>query len=236
MTNILSTNYKGIRKLDSAYKYSELTMQHYELAEKNKEKTFQLLYENDYTKAQELHSKIKKEDNDKRLMLFVVSLLSILIVGIVAFSYTKKEQHKAGLVIEELQNQKQEEKQVAKKEYNISVALEAQILKEIEKANTSLLFLQSDFSVNTIANLANVNTTYVSFVFNKHYKLTFKQYYTKARLTYVVNKLKKDPVFRKYSIQALAEEVGYTNASAFTRAFKKEIGVTPSAFLKNLEV
>ena len=38
-----------------------------------------------------------------------------------------------------------------------------------------------------------------------------------------------------YSIQALAEELGYTNASAFTRAFKKQIGVTPSVFLKSLD-
>ncbi|WP_416370340.1 helix-turn-helix domain-containing protein [Tenacibaculum ovolyticum] len=85
-----------------------------------------------------------------------------------------------------------------------------------------------------MADSLKTNTTYISFVFNKHNEESFSQYYTKRKIEYIIDQLKTNATYRKYSIQALAEEIGYTNASAFTRAFKKQIGVTPSAFLKSL--
>ncbi|WP_366943585.1 helix-turn-helix domain-containing protein [uncultured Polaribacter sp.] len=36
-------------------------------------------------------------------------------------------------------------------------------------------------------------------------------------------------------MKSLAEEIGYTNASAFARAFKKYKGITPSEYLKMLK-
>jgi AraC-like DNA-binding protein len=47
--------------------------------------------------------------------------------------------------------------------------------------------------------------------------------------------LKEEKRFRNYTIQSLAEEVGYTNASAFTRAFKKHKRISPSEFIKSLK-
>ena len=46
--------------------------------------------------------------------------------------------------------------------------------------------------------------------------------------------LTEERKYRNYTIKSLAEEVGYTNASAFTRAFKKYKGNTPSDFIKCL--
>ena len=72
-------------------------------------------------------------------------------------------------------------------------------------------------------------------MFNKNYNEPFKQYFTRLRIEHVVNLLKTKPKFRLYSMQALAEEIGYNSTSAFTRAFKKQVGVSPSVFLKTLE-
>ena len=232
--DILSNEYHNSNNLDSAYKYSKLTMQHYELAEKNKEKTFQLLYENDFEKAKKLNREIKIEEQKKQNNLFILFALVLIFVFCFMFFYLKNKQKKKQLIINELKN-KTKEKETIKKEYNINKELESQILDEIKKINTELIFLKSDFSINMIAERINTNSTYVSFIFNKHYKESFKQYYTKTRIDYIVEKLKKEPIFRKYSIQGIAEEIGYTNASAFTRAFKKQMNITPSAFLKTLD-
>ena len=42
-------------KIDSAYKYSQLTLEQFNLARDDKEKTFNSLYKNDYNKIQQLN-------------------------------------------------------------------------------------------------------------------------------------------------------------------------------------
>jgi AraC-like DNA-binding protein len=63
---------------------------------------------------------------------------------------------------------------------------------------------------------------------------SFKQYITELKIEYLIKKLKLDKNYRKYTIKYLAEEIGYTSASAFTRAFKKHKGIIPSEFIKSL--
>ncbi|CAL2077003.1 AraC family transcriptional regulator [Tenacibaculum sp. 190524A02b] len=236
--DILSNQYNTMNKLDSAFKYSKLTMKQYGLAEKNKEKTYQLLYENDYKKAQKLNHEIITQESKKQnsIIAFFIGVISIL--SLFMYYKIKKEKSKKISLIKEFNAKESKTQQVStptKKEYNIGIELENQIINEIERINNTLAFLDANFSINTISDNINTNSTYVSFVFNKKYNEPFKQYYTKLRINYIIEKLKSDTTYRKYAIQALAEEVGYTNASAFTRAFKKQVGLTPSAFLKSLD-
>jgi len=79
------------------------------------------------------------------------------------------------------------------------------------------------------------NTSYLSYTINKIKNKTFKQYITELKIEYLIKKLKEDKNYRKYTIKYLAEEIGYTNASAFTRAFKNYKGITPSEFIKSLD-
>ena len=69
----------------------------------------------------------------------------------------------------------------------------------------------------------------------KNKNISFKQYLLELRINYLTERLKTDRKLKKYTIQSLAEEIGYTNASAFTRAFKKHVGVTPSNYIKSLK-
>lgn len=232
--DILSNQYNNLKKIDSAFKYSKLTMLQYELAKKNKEKTFQLLYENDFNRVIKLNKEIKKQSNRNQNYLIIFFSFIVILVFLLGYLKLKKENKKKISAINKL-NSKTQEKQTIKKEYNIDIELENQILSAIEKINGSNTFLKSDFSVSSIAKEINTNSTYISFVFNKHYKESFKQFYTKKRINYIIEKLKTNTEYKKYSIQALGEEIGYTNASAFSRAFKKQTGLTPSSFLKNLE-
>jgi len=42
-------------------------------------------------------------------------------------------------------------------------------------------------------------------------------------------------MLRKYTVKALGEEIGYTNASSFSRSFKNYTGMPPSKYLDSLE-
>ncbi|CAM1349039.1 AraC-type DNA-binding protein [Tenacibaculum crassostreae] len=231
--DILSEQYNKLNKLDSAFKYSKLTLKQHDIARKNKEKTFNLFYNNSFNKAQELNETIKNRETKKqRNLVFSFTFLLLTLITITIYLFKGERKKKKDLLLQINENKPNE---TERKEYNIDEELESKILNEFKNTSTNLDFLKPDFSINYIAEKLNTNTTYVSFVFNKHNEESFKQYSTRLKIDYVVEKLKTDKLFRKYSIQAIAEEIGYTNASAFTRAFKKQTGVTPSIFLKNLE-
>ncbi|AZJ36168.1 AraC family transcriptional regulator [Tenacibaculum singaporense] len=231
--DILSKEYNNLNKLDSAYKYSKLTLDQYNLAKSSKDKTFNLFYNNNFEQAQQLNKTIEEREATKQRNLIISFIILLLTFFIITFYLIRKEKEKKKELI--LIMNKNKPAEIEKKEYNIDEALETKILDEFKNVTKNSDFLKPEFSINYIADKLETNTTYISFVFNKHHEESFKQYCTKLKINYVVEKLKTDKNFRKYSIQAIAEEIGYTNASAFTRAFKKHIGITPSAFLKDIE-
>ena len=247
--DILSKEYYKLKKYDSAFKYSQNTIKHFNLAEDNKEQSNQLLYQNTIEKAKELNATIKKEaSTDKNYLSSIFGFTLVFIASLYFLFYRKKKDiddtdtaiELDKLIITETKSEVTEElatdsnnKLDTKKEYNIDEKLEAKILAEIDRIDESLAFLKGSFSINDIN--VDTNSTYISFVFNKNKNQTFKQYYTSKKINYLVEKLKTDKKYRNYSIQALAVEIGYSNASAFTRAFKKQMDITPSAFIKSLE-
>lgn len=232
--DILSKQYLNLNKQDSAYKYSSKTLEEFHIAKNNKEETYQLLYKNDLKNIQELNnSLIEKNKKENSSYILFVTIPSICIIVIIAFFYRKEKKRNKKLYKKIVSTP--EEPETTKKEYNIDEKLEKEILDKLYKIKENHEYLQPDFSINKIANELNTNSTYISFVFNSKKEESFKQYYTKLKIEYIINKLKTDKTYRMYSIQTLAEEVGYSNASAFSRAFKKHTGVTPSIFLKTLD-
>jgi AraC-like DNA-binding protein len=54
------------------------------------------------------------------------------------------------------------------------------------------------------------------------------------RVAYTISKLKEEKTFRNYTIIAIAEEVGFSNAKSFSKAFSKTTDINPSYFIKEL--
>ncbi|NHQ67331.1 helix-turn-helix transcriptional regulator, partial [Elizabethkingia miricola] len=48
--------------------------------------------------------------------------------------------------------------------------------------------------------------------------------------------LYNNPLYREYKISYLAEECGYSSHQVFITAFRKETGMTPSYFIKQLSI
>ena len=109
------------------------------------------------------------------------------------------------------------------------------MLLELEKFEKSKIYLDSTFNINILAKQLNTNTSYLSSIVNEKKGKTFKQYITELRINYLITIIQKDSKYRKYTIQALGEEIGYTNASSFSRSFKKFTGLTPTNYLNSLK-
>ncbi|QYS88992.1 helix-turn-helix domain-containing protein [Flavobacterium davisii] len=93
-------------------------------------------------------------------------------------------------------------------------------------------YTNPECSLDSLANDLKTNTTYLSHVINKYKKTNFSNYIHDLRINYFIQLLKKDKKFQNYSIQALAQEIGYKNHSTFTRIFNTKAGMTPSMYIK----
>ncbi len=84
--------------------------------------------------------------------------------------------------------------------------------------------IAQDISIEDLAEKVNLNRTTLQRVFKQMYGVSVYQYRTQVRMQEARNLL----VEGKHSVMEIAGICGYSNASKFSAAFKKCLGVTPS--------
>ncbi len=92
------------------------------------------------------------------------------------------------------------------------------------------LNLSSPLSLNTIAHYMNVNPSYLSSQFKTEVHSTLTTYVTNERLHTALNLLSTTTM----QVQDIAWYVGIQDVNYFSRIFKKNIGVTPTAYRNQL--
>ncbi|GIN59764.1 hypothetical protein J8TS2_40830 [Lederbergia ruris] len=111
------------------------------------------------------------------------------------------------------------------------------ISKEKNKNNTSnidivLNFInkhyKDDISVDQIAELVNLNPSYLSRIFKQNVGITIVEYLTRRRLTESKILLTNS----NYTIREIAAQIGYNNVNSYIRFFKKYEGITPGEYRK----
>ena len=213
--------------------YSELTIAELNVLNESKNEVNKSHYLYDYNNAQKINKLIlekgKTTNNNYIILLFII------LIGISALYALVKRNKKTSKDLIEIKTEIKEIPLPQKREYNIDEKLEKSLLKGISELEKTKDYLNPNFSINGLAKQLNTNTSYLSYIINKESNQSFKQYITGLRIEYLLKTLIEENKFRNYTIKALAEEIGYTNASAFTRAFKKYKGITPSEFIKSLK-
>lgn len=109
------------------------------------------------------------------------------------------------------------------------------ILTKLEVFEKELGFLEANLSINTLAKRFGTNSKYLSKIINTYKKKSFNYYINDLRIETSVLKLKTDFKFRKYTIKAIANDMGFNTTDAFSRAFYKKNGIQPSYFIRELE-
>ncbi len=109
------------------------------------------------------------------------------------------------------------------------------ILYKLDKFENSTRFTKNGYTLDKLAKELKTNKTYLSKIINDYKGESFSNYLKNIRLDFAISCLKKDVKFRTYTIQAIAEEVGFNKAQSFSTAFHKKTGLYPSYFIKQLE-
>jgi YesN/AraC family two-component response regulator len=111
---------------------------------------------------------------------------------------------------------------------------EKQIFNKLKLLEDKLIFLNQDFTLQFVAKKIKTNTTYLSYVVNKNFGKNFSEYANELKINYAINEMISNQTYRKYSTLAIAESVGFKNATSFTRTFSKRTGLSPVQFAQKL--
>lgn len=113
-------------------------------------------------------------------------------------------------------------KQLLLRKYDVE---KIKLAKEILISN-----IQNPPTIVELSKLVGINQTKLKKGFKKVYEKTIKNFLIDQRLELAQLMLLKE----QQSIREVAEEVGYTNTSHFTRLFKRKYGVLPKDYAKNV--
>ncbi len=90
-----------------------------------------------------------------------------------------------------------------------------------------------EFGIRPLAEAVKSNSTYVSQVVNEAYGVNFSSLLSSLRVKEAVRRISENHgKYENYTVQAIAEDVGFKSRSSFSAAFKAETGLSPSEFIK----
>ncbi|MEW7278158.1 helix-turn-helix domain-containing protein [Aquimarina sp. 2201CG1-2-11] len=182
--------------------------------------------------------------NSNYIYGIAVLFIALLVLGIFAF-YQNRKKRLYRIRFEELintpptvatKNQK-EQPPVIDSDIEIKVPPKHvnHILEKLDEFEKDHRYLHQGISIQSIADGMNTNVKYLSQVINYYKKKKFTSYINELRIAYAVKELKNNTTLRKYTIKAIANEMGYSTTETFTSAFYRQVGIKLSYYIKELE-
>lgn len=91
-------------------------------------------------------------------------------------------------------------------------------------------YMCMQLDLQTMSEELKISPSYISKLFRKELGVSFVEYLTQVRITKAVELL-RNPIIKMYEV---AEAVGYKNQHYFSSAFKKNRGISPNKYRKEL--
>ncbi len=243
---ILAEAYKKIGNFELANTYFEKYINTKQEFSKIKGDMSASLRQNEIKDFQAELKKLENEKESKNValnLLFLFSSISILVLLLVLLRFyrgRKKneirfEELMAKLKISENKVIDSKDKELEETtSSDVTPEVTAQILEGLGVLEEKKYFLSQDCNSYNVAKKIKTNTTYLSKVVNQEFEKNFNTYINDLRINYAIVQLKDDKKFRSFSIQSIAEELGYKSADSFTKYFKIHTGLNPSFYIKQL--
>ncbi|QCX40627.1 helix-turn-helix domain-containing protein [Aureibaculum algae] len=239
---LLAKIYKETGNLEKSNEYYEKYILNQTALEKSKD-TISTSF---HTQKLSNLEKEKISQNNKFYLFMSIGLVLVLIL-IAYILYLIKEKKKNTEKFNVLLSKfNQEEKSTLEIIDTKDKVLEEKVSAEVNEETTYLIlaglqtlkeqeyFLRQDCNSYNVAKKIKTNTTYLSKVINSHFEKNFNTYINDLRINYAILRLKNDSRFRSFSVQSIAEEIGYKSADSFSKYFKLSTGLNPSFYIKQL--
>lgn len=230
-----------LEKNDSAVYYMERFIDYY--SKKTESEKFELSKSYSDIEKKDLNKEIanlKQTINHgsqlKTILFFIVVLLMafVLWLGFKYFKNKKETESKLNELLEKvIENNEIRPKSFSK--LKITNENEQKIIDGLEKLEREKYFLRTDFNLHNVAKKIGSNTTYLTSVIKTYKEMSFNDYTNELRINYILSELLVDKKLQNYTIQSLAEHVGYKKGASFSKIFKQKTGVTPFQYIEKLK-
>ena len=185
---------------------------------------------------------IKKAERKNSNYIFFIFVLAVIIIAIAIYlkkviKKQKIDRQKLELLLKK--KHVSENTTVDKKEQikslKINPKITTNVLNALERFENNKEYLDNKITAHNLAKKIGTNTQYLSKIINHYKGGNFSNYLNNLRIEYAINKLSTDKQYMKYTIEAIANEVGFNSSESFSTAFYKKTGIKPSYFRKNFE-
>jgi len=167
------------------------------------------------------------------LLIVLLIVLCILIYIIVKKQQQLKEEHLRQMETV-LKNIEKEDKNKLSKQNKTNTLFPNQFEERFaELMENQKVYTQKTLSLADLARQLETNVNYLSQFFNNQLETNFNDYINSLRVKEACRIFKNDTEM-KFSVDQVADMVGFSSRSTFYTTFKKFAGVTPAFFQKNL--
>lgn len=223
---------------EEAMVYDRVHHKMQEINQKNREIYAVTKYEN--KKLTKQNGVLKEEKNKIATWGIVILGLLLLSIGGIVYYYYKQHLYKKRFLQLLATNTQQDSIPVTppKDKTTSSVISEEalqHLLSQLQQFEEQQAYLTPNINAKDLAKSFGSNTSYLSMVVNTYKQKSISQYINDLRVDFAIEKLQADPIFRKYTIKAIAQEVGFNSSEIFAKKFYKKTGIYPSYFVKKLE-
>ena len=239
--NILSKSYNAKNESKNAYSFAQKSLSLIDSIDMIKHRSLSFVHNYDLKKIKSESKEILNEKTYFKFGLFgILAVLAVTISGFYYYYLLQKKKHQRFLEIIKRSRKKPEnaiplntaDGPILKS--TMDEFLVNKIAEGLKKLEEKQAYLKPVFKLGYVASKLNTNTAYLSQYFNQVLNKSFSEYTQELRINYVLQKLNDDRNFSNYTLQAIAEEVGYKDATTFVRVFKKQTGLTPNYYIEEL--
>lgn len=107
--------------------------------------------------------------------------------------------------------------------------------KIVEVLETAPEIYSSDFSLDLLSKQIGSNSSYVSQAINSETGKNFTSMLNRYRIREACRRLNDQERYGSYTLETIAESVGFKSRNAFTTNFKQHVGLTPSEYLRRVK-
>ena len=198
-----------------------------------------ILHETEKKDQQLAAQKLRIAEQEKELLLIIFIALALL-AGLLVTLFLRNKLKIANRILYEKNlditkrwNQLQHfyliRKESQEKEEDVSLFTKINCTMTDDK-----IYTNPELTIDQLAKKVNSNTKYVSQAINENAEMNFSTYINTFRIE-EAKQLLRDGESKNWSMDAVAEKCGFNNPTSFYQAFKKNTGMTPSAF-KNINI